>query len=125
MIPKKIAGKIYGAHLTPDEKKALTIEIQKIYAELNVKNSNEIDATFLWYMHTQFGFGHKRLKLLHRLFRPAINALCERYEMTDDGDELWLSTYKLKEYGIDIEEWNREIREEETKQLVKNRKGLG
>lgn len=25
-----------------------------------------------------------------------------------NSDKIWICTYKLKEYGIDIEEWNKE-----------------
>lgn len=36
-----------------------------------------------------------------------IDALAKWYEMGDE-DKAWLCTYKLKQYGIDIAEWNKE-----------------
>lgn len=36
-------------------------------------------------------------------------ALLKRYEM-DDSDTVWLCTHKLKEYGLDIEQWNKEVK---------------
>ena len=108
MIPLKSGGKVYGAHLTAAERKAMNIEIQKAMAEYDRNNATEIDATVLWILHKEFGFGHDRLKKFHELFGTDLNALCERYELTDNSDELWLCTHKLKEDGIDIEQWNKE-----------------
>lgn len=106
---KRTNGKIYGYQMTAAEKKAANMEILRQLAEFNRKNADEIDALFLWVMHDQFGFGHERLKRIHENFRPALDALCDRYEMTDRGDELWLCTHKLKEIGVDIAEWNKSI----------------
>ena len=108
MHVKKANGKIYGAQLTSAEQKAMNMEIQRQCAEYDRKNANEIDAMILWHLHEFFGFGHDRLKKFHDSFIPAIKALCERYEMTDKGDEVWLCTKKLQDYGIDIEKWNKE-----------------
>lgn len=109
MTVLKTAGKIMGAKLTSAERTAMNMEIQKSFAEYDRKNANEIDATILWILHEGFGFGHDKLKKVHSVFAPRIKELCDRYEMTDKGDELWLCTYKLKEYGLDIEELNRGI----------------
>ena len=108
MIIKKASGKVIGAHLTAAEKKAMNIEVQKQLSEYTRKHANEIDALFLWYLHEEFGFGIKRLRQVHDGFMPKIEELCNRYEMTEEGDSIWLCTHKLKEYGVDIEEWNKE-----------------
>lgn len=57
MHVKKAGGKVYGAILTAAEKKAMDIEIQKELAEYDRKHIAEIDATILWVLHEQFGFG--------------------------------------------------------------------
>lgn len=110
----KKAGKIIlGANLTKDEDRALNIEVQKRIAKLDRNNTDEVDAIILWVLHDQFGFGKDRLRKFYEAFNPALNALADRYEMTDKGDELWLATYKLKDkLGIDIHEWNDEVRKE-------------
>ena len=59
---KKAGGKVYGAILTAAEKKAMDIEIQKELAEYDRKHIAEIDATILWVLHEQFGFGAQRLR---------------------------------------------------------------
>lgn len=107
MHVKKLNGKVYGADLTAAEKKALAIELKKQLADWDEKHYNELDATVLWVLHEQFGFGETRLKRFHDNFVPAIKELVKRYEM-DDNDDIWLCTYKLKQYGIDISKWNEE-----------------
>ena len=109
MRVKKAGPIIIGVHLTAAEKKAMNMEIQRQIAEYDRDNANEIDAMFLWILHSEFGWGHKRLKRIHDRFRPAIDRLCARYEMTDKGDDLWLCTRKLNDYGIDIDKWNSEM----------------
>lgn len=109
MVVLKTAGKIIGAKLSNAERTALLIEIKKELAEHNRKNVNELDAIVLWFLHEEFGFGLDRLKKAHQAFVPRLQELCDRYEMTDDGDTAWLCTHKLKEYGCDIEEWNKEV----------------
>lgn len=108
MIFKKSGGKVYGVDLTAAERKALNIEIQKQLAEYTRKHALEIDSMFLWYLHEEFGFGLKRLKQVFTGFAPKIEELCNRYEMHDEGDDIWLCTYKLKEIGADLEEWEKE-----------------
>lgn len=108
MIIKKSGGKIFGAQLTAAEKKAMNIEIQKQLAELDRKNIDEMDAMILWYMHAKYDFEYQDLREFHEYFRPAVLALCNRYEMTDKDDDLWLCTHKLLDIGVDVAAWNRE-----------------
>lgn len=107
MRVKKAGGKVYGAAMTAAEKKAMNMEIQRQLAEYDRKHMNELDAMVLWHLHEEFGFGLKRLKRFYDTFKPQMDALLERYVM-DDSDMVWLCTYKLKQYGIDIEKWNKE-----------------
>lgn len=106
MFVKKHRGKVFGAVLTTKEREAMEIEIRKDLAEHNRKNLLEIDSIVLWCLHETEGYGPKRLKRFHNTFVPALEALCSRYEM-DLSEDAWLCTRKLKEYGIDIEEWNK------------------
>lgn len=55
----------------------------------------------------QYGFGEKRLRRFYDRFRAEYFDLIKRYEM-DEGDNIWLNTYKLKEIGVDIESWNQD-----------------
>lgn len=65
------------------------------------------ESSILWMLHTQFGFGPKRLKLAWKLFYAETLKLREYYLM-DQEDDGWLARQKLKDIGCDIEEWYRE-----------------
>lgn len=82
--------------VSPVMLKAMKEEMRKQMAEYDRKNMNE-----------EFGFGPERLKRFYNAFGPALDSLIEHYEL-DNSDKIWICTYKLKEYGIDIEEWNKE-----------------
>lgn len=101
MRVKKSGKHIYGADLSAAEKKAMDIEIRRQLAEYTKKHEQEVSAIILWELHTQLGFGYDRLKKFYDNFRPALDDLIKRYEM-EDGDEAWLCTKKLKDYGFDI-----------------------
>lgn len=112
MQVRKSGKIILGAKLSRDEEKALNIEIQKRIAELDRNNTDEVDAIILWVLWDKFDFTPEQLRKFYEEFNPSLNALADRYEMTDNGDEIWLATYKLKDkLGIDIHAWNDKIRE--------------
>lgn len=89
------------------EQKAMNMEIQRQLVEYDRKNELELDAIILWELHTQLGLGPKRLKKFFDGFSDALNALVNRYEM-DISDDFWLCTHKLKEIGVDVEDWYRQ-----------------
>lgn len=84
MKVKKAGKRVFGAVMSAAEKKAMDMEIQR-----------------------QLGFGNKRLKKFYDNFSRGIEALIRRYEM-EQGDDVWLCTYKLKEIGCDLEKWEKE-----------------
>ena len=104
MIVKKSGGQIFGAHLTAAERKAMNLEIQRQLAEYDLKHELEIEALILWTLHDQFGFGPTRLKRFYDRFNSSLKALVSRYEL-EDTDDIWLCTHKLKEIGVDLENW--------------------
>ena len=106
MIVKKSGGQVFGAHLTAAERKALNLEIQRQLAEYDLKHELEIEALILWTLHDQFGFGPIRLKRFYDGFNSALKALVRRYEL-EDTDDVWLCTHKLKEIGVDLEDWGK------------------
>ena len=108
MRVKKTGGKVYGAVLTTAEKKAINMEIRRQLAEMVKNNMEEVDATVLYILMTEFGFGEKRLRRFHDTFCEQITALVNRYEM-DSDDDVWLCTEMLKRRGIDINQWNKEL----------------
>ena len=92
----------YRPRLTPEERKAMDMEIKRQCAEYDKRNATEIDAMVLWILHQEFGFGPERLRRFHERFFAGIDALVKRYEMED---EAWICTQKLREYGVDVESW--------------------
>ena len=106
MIIKKSNGRVYGANLTAAEKKAMDLEIQRQFAEYLSKSENEISAIILWELHEQFGFGPKRLKYFYIHFGKSVKELIARYEL-ENSDDIWLCTRKLKEMGVDLDEWKK------------------
>ena len=114
---KKAGGRVYGATLTNAEKKAMNMEIRRQLAEMDKKNVEEVDATVLYVLMTEFGFGKKRLRRFHDTFGEQINSLVHRYQMSSD-DDVWLCTEMLKRRGIDINQWNKEL-ESKNKENVK------
>lgn len=109
MIFKKSSNKIFGVILNNSEEKALQTEIRRQLAEYARLHHMEVDALMLWELHEQLGFSVKRLKRFYENFSPKLSELAARYEMDTDEDGDWLCTQKLKEIGIDLEEWSKEI----------------
>lgn len=107
MIVLKNKGKVFGAKLTAAEKKAMDIEIDKQIAALDRQHELDIEATILWVLMDQFGFGEKRLRRFYESFNPALKQLIDYYQMAET-DEAWLCTQKLKEKGIDLDIWRKE-----------------
>lgn len=109
---KKHNGKIYGADFTKAEQKAFNIEVEKQLAEWNHEHDRELTAMSLWILHEEFGFGPERLKKFFTHFYNDIYALNARY-LADEGENninsLFLCSLKVKEYGIDLEAWEKEI----------------
>lgn len=106
MKAKKLNKTVYGADLSAVEKKAMDKEIRRQLAEYDAKHKLELQALVLWQLHEQFGFGEKRLKRFYDNFDKSIDALISRYQL-EETDNVWLCTLKLKEFGIDIEEWSK------------------
>lgn len=106
MRVKKAGGKIFGAAMTSDEKKAMDMEIRRQLDEYNQKNADEIDAVILWHLHEEFGFGKKRLTRFYETFSKRMKSLSDYYVM-DMYRMPWFYQQKLKQYGIDISELNK------------------
>lgn len=106
MHVKKNRGKVYGASFSRNEQKAIEMEIKSQLAEYDKNHAKELSAMVLWVLHTEFGFGEKRLKRFYDIYADSIDALIKRYDL-DEPDDIWLCTKKLNDAGIDIEDWIR------------------
>lgn len=87
------------------------------YAEQFTKNFHdqfalEVDATILWALHSEFGFGADRLRRFYDCVYQNREALLERYDMHDDAEFILL--HKLREIGADVRKWSEEQTEHVT-----------
>lgn len=110
MRVKQYKGKVFGADFTAKERLAMNIEINRQIVEADRKYTNDIDAMVLYTLHVHLGFGKKRLRRFWEAFQQEHKALIEYYQMPDDG--AWLCQRKLKDIGVDVEEWNKEVNDE-------------
>ena len=106
-------GNPYGADLSSKERKALDKEIRRQIIELDKQHSDDVDSMVLYTLHTRFGFGKKRLRQFYEALLQEHDKLVHHYDMPDDYP--WLCKHKLKEIGVDIEQWNQELIIEEAK----------
>jgi hypothetical protein len=107
MIINRSGSKIFGAYLSKAEQKALDIETRKSIAENEMKYRTELDAAILYFLHEEYGFGEKRLRQFWNGFNKLHDELVERY-LVEDYEAAWICQEKLKNIGIDIDEWERE-----------------
>lgn len=113
---KKAFGKIYDVELNAKEQEILNQkvqeEIQKMMPEYITEAAKEVDSIILWYLHEneKTKFGHKRLKEFYLNFHVKLDELMDWYKL-GENDRSWLCSYKLKQYGLDIEELQKDIGE--------------
>ena len=104
---KKSGGKIFAVQFNKAEEKALNQAINEQIVANDRAFDMDKESSILWMLHTQFGFGPKRLKLAWKLLYAETLKLRDYYLM-DQEDDGWLARQKLKDIGCDIEEWYRE-----------------
>ena len=108
MRVKKIGGKVYGADLTANERKAMNIEINRQLLVKDEKYKEDLDAMTLYVLMVHYGWRKKRLRRFWKAFVQEHLALRKYYEMDEPGDGEWLAHRKLKEIGVDIHQWYKE-----------------
>ena len=108
MYFKKSGKTIFGVQLNKAEQKAMDQEIRRQIVDNDRRFDMDKESSILWALHTQFGFGPKRLKKAWELFYTETVKLREYYQMGPE-DAAWLARHKLKEIGCDIEEWYKEV----------------
>ena len=113
MIVNRSGSKIFGAHLSKAEQKALDIEMRKSAVKENMKYNTDFDASFLYCLHIKTHWGKKRLREFWEDFSKVRKELQEWYMLDDTYDDVnWVCRQKLKDIGVDVEQW---LAEEEEK----------
>ena len=96
-------------HLTEPQYEAMIKEIDRQLLIFAKKYYNDMDAITLLALHVTQGYGPKKLKEIYRAMHIWHNRLITHYEMDPEtGDDAFYCTRRLKEIGIDIEEWSNE-----------------
>ena len=91
--------------LTNREREALQQEIDRQMVDNVTRLSGDLTALVLWQLHTQLGFGKKRLLRFQEAFAPAIREMQEHYSAEGADDTNFVIRYKLKnQCGIDVKD---------------------
>ena len=91
--------------MTPNMRRAMEHEINQQCLEADEKLSLDIDTMVLWTLHTHLGFGEKRLRDFYRAMAAEHRRMREHYQL----DDLYPQRQKLKEMGVDVEQWQKEM----------------
>ena len=92
--------------LTSNQQNAIESAVKAQIAIYEKEHALDVDAMILYALHTHLGFLKDRLKKFFDAFINDHKAFIVHYDMPNDG--AYLSRVKLKEIGVDVEEWNKE-----------------
>lgn len=95
--------------MTKKQERAMQAEMLR---QLNSNMASDLEATFLWALHTEFGFGAERLRRFYDCVAESREALLRHYEMQNDAEFILL--HKLKEIGVDLKKWDAEQKQHVT-----------
>lgn len=91
--------------MTPTQISAMRHEINQQCLEADARLTADVDAMVLWTLHQHCGFGPKRLHDFYVAMAKEHKRMRDFYEM----DDLYPERHKLKEMGVDVEAWEKEI----------------
>lgn len=106
-MKSRIRGGKPPGELSAEQRRAMRAEIKRQVAEQMRLAEMDQEAAILWMLHEVFGFGKKRLEKAWRLMYEETKKLREWYVL-DPDDDGWISKRKLKEIGVDLEQWYKE-----------------
>ena len=87
--------------MTKKQERAMQAEMLR---QLNSNMASDLEATFLWALHTEFGFGAERLRRFYDCVAESREALLRHYEMQNDAEFILL--HKLRDIGVDVRAWS-------------------
>lgn len=108
---KKAKERLMKCHRTRNlnkaEQEAFEREISRQMAEWMEQHEFDIDKVVLYVLHKHFGFGYTRLKRFWKHLRLIEDELKQAYGDISTWD--FLADISLKDIGVDVEAWEREI----------------
>lgn len=91
----------YLGYLTSAQKKAQKREIHLQIADSMDEFGKYVEATILWWLHTEKGEGKKRLERDLESLKTALEGLKDFYELGDTEDINYACVQNLKAIGFD------------------------
>ncbi|MCM1232753.1 MAG: hypothetical protein NC489_21715 [Ruminococcus flavefaciens] len=98
---------------TPTQQAAMMHEIHRQCLEADKALTLDMDTVVLWTLYRLYGFGVKRLHNFYIEMAKEHQRMRHYYEI----DDLFPERLKLKEMGVDLEAWQKEI------EVILNEKG--
>lgn len=99
---------IKNAVLNGVGEQAMRQEIRQQCLDMDKEYAIDLDTMYLWTLHQKYGWGLKRLKQFYMDVFAEHLRMRKCYEM----DDMYPERHKLKEKGIDIEEWYNKLFDE-------------
>lgn len=96
---------IKTAALTGAGRQAMIHEINQQCLVMDKAFTLDMDTMVLFTLHTKYGWGKKRLKDFYKAMFDSHLAMRKCYDM----DEIYPERIKLKEKGIDVEDWYNKL----------------
>jgi hypothetical protein len=89
------------------QRKALRAECVKEFDKLLAEYNREVALQVLYILRFDFGFGQERLRKFSEKMKEMQITTIDRYE-AKDGDVPYICEIKLRDSGIDVEEFLKE-----------------
>lgn len=97
--------------LSAKDKRILNREMKRCAADYYEDLMNDIVATVLYTLYLYSGWKKKKLKDFYDNFDKLNKELLDYYRL-EDSDSSWLCKQKLKDIGVDLDEWIKEEKHE-------------
>lgn len=91
--------------MTPAQIAAMNHEIRQQCLKAEQELGRDLDTVVLWVLMKHYGWGKKRLHDFYLLLAQEHINMKHHYEMDDTYPE----RYHLKERGVDLDEWEKEV----------------
>lgn len=93
--------KIHNNQPNAEQRKALKQQVAEEFNKLLDRYNRDAAMQILYVLHTEFGFGQKRLQRFADLLAEMQKDMDYRYELPE-SDTPWLCEKKLEEAGINV-----------------------
>ena len=107
----RAVSKIYKNQPNANQRKTLRQECVKEFEKLLEEYNRQVALQMLYVLRFEFGFGQERLRRFSDKLAEMQITTIDRYEATD-GDVPSICEIKLRDSGINVEEFLKEVEKE-------------